>query len=995
MFTPRVSGLAVMSIAFTVSTGAYGQAADPEAATVTSVAVQTVGQENYFRVEVRWSPNGVPAGYDEFLKTAGYGMLERGHRWYWPVDAVALIPQSDAVFCVARVMGTLDGVTGSDIRLADMSPRSPVVFLGKLRKLGNQAFLFRRPVVDGTWRIVPLSIDFDKATEGKDLAEEWLRAQAGYMGCVSAPADQSFFRFARERFISRLARPGEPVPQSSSAFSGSRFESDRMYEVTTGALAMQESLQLDRMRNINADSGVRDTSVDQLQGVMVPSHPWEQMIGTKTPEIEAIAALVPEDQYYVRFKTTRALADFLDYADAWGGSVLSEVDVAGRDYKVKERIEAQICLRSSWLSKLLGPAVIESLAITGADPYLREGCDVTVIFHLRTPALFEAAVNRYVDEAKAKHADLKAGREQYQGVDIETYTTPDCAVRCHRARVGEFYIYSNSPAGIRRTIDTQLGKRTSLAKSLDFVYIRTMYPVADKKEDGFVFLSDAFIRALTGPRLRIAEKRRVEAVTSMEMIKNAALLYLWEKPGSAVPALEKLYQGGFLDSKHVYTEPGDRIEWDPATFTARSERYGRMGFLTPNVELDVTKVTTKEKEDYERFRQSYQNYWRRYFDPIGIRITAGREMSLSVTILPLINDSQYNELRTHIGGKTIPLEPLHPGRPAILGFTAHANPKSWLVEMVEGMAKTQSMEDTSGDLIGGRGWIGERIDFWIEDSDALAETMKGDSDAAVFTIPMVLALEIIDPAGPAAFLERFLTESRVDSAPVLEGDLTEPYKGLRFTRIRPIPGRSGRLIPDVKEADRDKVALYYGMIGRFLYISTSLSVLHGLVDALPTNRSASEPSQPADSPARQPASRPAGEPGHLALRFDVEQARKSRDALFAILAGHAWEAEEGHLTNMWLLAHTVGIGPKAAVSAERALGFNIESSLGNTYTYDAARDEVVGSNTGSLWSRKKLDGLPADSPLNRLLTGIRRIEARLAFTREGLKSELTVERVGP
>jgi len=87
--------------------------------------------------------------------------------------------------------------------------------------------------------------------------------------------------------------------------------------------------------------------------------------------------------------------------------------------------------------------------------------------------------------------------------------------------MGDFYVYSNSPAAMRRVIDAHSGRRPSLAKSLDFVYMRTLYPAGDKDEDGFIFRSDAFIRALVGPRIRIAEKRRIEAVTSMEMIKNA------------------------------------------------------------------------------------------------------------------------------------------------------------------------------------------------------------------------------------------------------------------------------------------------------------------------------------------------------------------------------------------------------------------------------------------------------------------------------------------
>jgi hypothetical protein len=114
-----------------------------------------------------------------------------------------------------------------------------------------------------------------------------------------------------------------------------------------------------------------------------------------------------------------------------------------------------------------------------------------------------------------------------------------------------------------------------------------------------------------------------------------------------------------------------------------------------------------------------------------------------------------------------------------------------------------------------------------------------------------------------------------------------------------------------------------------------------------------------------------------------------------LFASEAWEAERNHLRNLWLVAHTVGLGPQVAIPPERVLDFAVESALGNMYRYDAARDEIVGSTTGSLWNPTIADRIPENSPANRLLDMIRNLHARLEFTEDGLRTDLTVQRTGP
>ena len=948
--------------------------AAPQAASVEKLEVQKAESGIYFRVSITWPSEAVPEEYSKFVES------KETSRWsgsFWPHDALALVPQSPGAYRICREASPRTQENANQFGSSPVpTVESPALFVGRIREADKQEFLLRCPKAGGTWHYLPISIDFGQAKPGDDLVKAWLRAQATDLSAASS-GDNSFYAYARARLLARLGTaataesfdPGVPRPEAS----------EHLYEITTGALALQESLQLDRMRSGAIDAGSREVSIETIKGVTVRAHPWKEMIGAKQPKIEAIAALVPEDQYYVRFTTTRALSEFLEFADDWGGSLLAMAETAGRDYGVKEKIETQICLRTSWLSKLLGPAVIESLVVTGSDPYLREGSDLTIIFQLKAAPIFEAAVARYLDEARKQHPDLTEGQDVYEGTSIQHLITPDKAVRCYRAKLGDYFLYSNSPVAIRRSIDAHKGKGTSIAQSLDFAYIRTLYPLGAEEEDGFIFLSDPFIRALVGPRIRIAEKRRLEAITSMELVKNAALLHLWEHPGAKVATLEQLYDQGYLEPKYLHTEPGDRISWNPATFTATSERYGRMGALTPIIELPVDKVTKREETEYNAFRDRYQNYWRRYFDPIGIRVSTGRDIGLSVTILPLIDNSEYDQMQRVFGGKTVDLIPPKAASSAVFFFTAHLNPENPDLKSLQ----RHSLTMLPGAPEAAVEWIGERLLFWVGDSEALPVALREESFGAIFRIPIVFGVEVKNPFGLTAFLVAAQTMIRASAPDMLIFELTEPYKGRSFTRVRPSSRDEEGFLKEFADA-----ALYYGSVGRFFYISTSLELLQRIVDGAPSTAPATG-AAPADPPA--PATQPARK-GHFALRVALADAKHSKAAAEFFVGRAAQAAETTHHRNLLLLARTVGLGDKATASQQRVLGYSIESALGSTYRYDAAHDEIVGSATGSQWAPPQPPTIPDDSPLGRLMSSIRSLNAQLAFTEDGLRSDLQIER---
>lgn len=958
-FLPPFFALLVVQL---LPASAFSQSA-PSSAVVEETLVETRGGETLFRVRVNWPAQDVPPGASAFRPSSE----EWAPDGYWPADALELVPQDENAYLVFREFSAEGDNTPPERWQAQSSLPNPVLFVGKLKSRRTQEFLLRCPQAGGRFAYLPLKVDFTRARPGRNLLDAWRLAEADFFALAPAPADMSFFAFAGEKTRARLNRAAGRAMSRAPRGIGR----PGLYEITTGATALQESLQLDRLRGAQPDLGARSVPLTSLAGVEIREHPWQKMLAGKTPAIEPIAGLIPADQYYLRFTTIKAMKDFLDFADRWGGSILAEVDLGGRDFGAREKLERQLCLRTSWLSTLLGESVVESLALTGSDPYLREGTDLAIVFRLKSEPLFFAAVNRYLDEARRARPDLKESRTHELDTEIEAYTTADGAVRCHRAKLGEYAVYANSRAALVRVIEAARGKRPSLKTSLDFAYMRSLFTLGAPEEDGFLFLSDPFLRAITGPRLRIAEKRRLETLTTLEMVKNAALLYLFERPGAKVPTLEQMLKAGVIDRADLTLEPGDRLSWDPATFTARSERYGRPGDMVPSSEIVIDKVTKQEKSEYEIFRRNYQDYWRQYFDPIGIRITARERMALSVTILPLLDHSEYNQAREFFGGAAVELEPLSHGEGVVAHLAGHLNPQSEDYRRLQSFA-VNLLPDRNRATVE---WIGERVEFWIEDHPALDRKGEPERAARFFHIPMVAAIEVKNPLGLTAFLVAL--KSLVDtSAPnLVVFEPTEKYRDFAFTRIRPGP-QGAATDPEFHDA-----AIYYGVVGKMFYLSTSFEALQRVVDH--TLSPAGKPASERFGAARQ---------GHLAFRLDVDGKKYAQAYLQRKLAERARRTELEHLETLGVVARIVGLGPGALLSPEAVLGYSIKSALGNSYRYERTRNEVTGSQTGTRWELRWPDPIPADSDLARLLGELRSLRATMEFTPEGLHSELALQR---
>jgi hypothetical protein len=568
-------------------------------------------------------------------------------------------------------------------------------------------------------------------------------------------------------------------------------------------------------------------------------------------------------------------------------------------------------------------------------------------------------------------------RSRAHGTTIETFVTPRREVSLHRATLGDFVIYSNSPAGVRRVIDAQRKGGKCLAESSDFKYMRTVFPLGDEKEEGFVFLPDAFIRQLTGPASRIKEKRRLEALTSLYMVTNAALFCAWET--GKLPADHKAALAGAGLTADDIAVPEGRVRWDAGQQLAISDVYNTIHFATPLIKLPIDRITPAEAREYARFREEYSKLWRTYFDPIGLRLSLDdKRVQVETHILPLASSGQYRTLREMAGRGKFRFEPR---TAAVVDFQLTVGDNGR-----DGIALAFQMD---GDAL-----LREMVELLIRWEVDPRINLRREYDRLFWKLPLGISVrgqvfgkdaeqlvDLLKGAGlvqgePKTSQHRKVTLHRL---PIAE----EKYRELAALLDGVPPDSPFATIVAVLPRQEAPPALYIAVIGETLHISANEGFLKKRIDESEAHQK-SGPTKPAE-PARDVNAglyiSPAN--GHAAASLFLEYEGHS----LALLNNQVWNCfyQAGLLT------------PDAAEGSRketvgRFLGFVPVSPDGSAYRYDARLGEVMNERHGSLRRPELHSRVVETSELGTLLKQIKALRVELRFLDNGLHTRLTIER---
>ena len=842
---------------------------------------------------------------------------------------------------------------------------------------------------------------------------------------VLNPSD-SYLQYVALQMARREGDAGEVNDQIRRPARG-RGELD-LFSLFSGALAVQESLQLEEMRaeaDHHADEG-EGVDLATLTGPEIESHPWDDMLAEQAnapkPAISKMAYCVPEDYCYVGFASMNRMLEVLDTSDLWGTHLLSQGFREARSQETGERVKAQLAIETNPLLRPIYDMVIDEVAVAGSDVFLREGCDVTLLFRLKQPELFKARMDEFLANAEKAHKDAKRSTATYRGVQIVQLATPDRGVCVYSAWPRpDLHVRGNSRAAFERILDAIDGKDAQgaavrrLGDSKEFAYIRTLMPADPAQEDGFIYLSDPFIRVLVGPKLKITESRRMVCYNHLRMIGHAALMFQTDF-GRAPKSLEELEATECLPAVSGLECPdGGKLSLSVDGTAGICSRHNTARFLTPCSEIPLEKVTSKEAELYNRFVSSYKEYWRRWFDPIALRIKiTPQRYKLDTLILPLLDNSIYTGLSTSLGGDAPqPLDALPVPRRNVFSLAVQLNKRQLLSKV--------DKEDVLGDLAESLGYedevpnldvfrfieegLGDRIAFNMYDAAPLvdfsvpeffgmlvSEQHFGSMDAAVLPISFLVTslnapVYFSVPVRDAAIVDAFLTQ--LDA--LLAAKARQPAKEEGWIQMEgdfwTLPSGDGQAVRCYAiKAGPIKWRLFWARIGDGLYVASKKFILDDII-ALNAQR--------AKAPAEAPAA--LGPAAHAMAKVRAENWSA---VLEDYLLGWEENNREACLNNVAPISNFVRAYPAAALKNDGAIqrraakfyGTYLFCPDGGSYRPLPDGKSVACSIHGTPSKPLQPVAPPSECSMGKLLRGFGGMTATLTFRKDGLHATVTIER---
>jgi len=403
------------------------------------------------------------------------------------------------------------------------------------------------------------------------------------------------------------------MPSLPYRFTGQQYL-DRMFGLLLGAesvrIAMQKNTLLDTRKTVaKADRPLpRPAEVPPVQLPPVEG----------TPIIEPMAMRIPIECFYIRCGSFANFRWLRNTIDTWGGSIRNLVSVRGVDHGMAPRIERQLALKESILSKMMGGAIISDVAIMGTDTFLREGAAVGIVFQARNNTLLKAQLTRLRDTAATDDANATLKTVAIGGQTVSLLSTPDNAVRSFYVISGDYHLITTSRTLAARFLETAATPQTALGASSEFRYGRWKVPLS-RNDTLFVYLSDPFFHNLISPHYRVEMTRRTRALGDIELVHLARLAARAER--APADTIEQLIAGGFLPPNFTKRPDGTRTVMTGDRLSDSSR--GARGTFLPVPDVRITGVTESEARAYERFARFYRGQWEK-MDPVIIALKKGK-----------------------------------------------------------------------------------------------------------------------------------------------------------------------------------------------------------------------------------------------------------------------------------------------------------------------------------------------------------------------------------
>jgi hypothetical protein len=884
-----------------------------------------------------------------------------------------VVPADDSAWMIWRDLAVEEG--------GEKSPRA--VFLGRFQGTGKHEFRFVKRDGKGGREEVRFDATYpDRDVEAPGVLRDWAEAgarTARYQ--ASASGSDGFLAYLAWSWTTRFGEKGaEPWHEDFR-----EREPPDMLSVFTGLYAVQESIQLAALSQPSSFApGEATVPIAKLEGPDIQSHPFKTMIGKAKPIVEDLASWVPAHRYYVRVAGVTRLLDLLHTADDWLTHFVRNLSESSHDSRVVPRTLLQLGLTEERLSAASFANPVKELAVIGADPYFREGTAVCAIL---VPS-DAGALRKALDESWAAVASSVPGAvEVASEKGFRGLVSPDRSVNAWLAGSGDVVVLCSSLALAKEVLAAKDGRAPSLARSDDFRYMRTILP-AGPDEDAFLFLSDAHVRHLVGPRAKLGERRRLICTSGMQSIQHAADLYRMELRKSPA-GIDELTSAGFLPKEGLACPDHGKHTLDPKTLTVSCSVHGRIGSLVPVDEVPLDKVTVAEMEEYQRFVADYHTYWRQYFDPVGVRLGLKDGLTIDTIILPLIDNSVYNGLKEVTDGATAPVGAYVVPKKTIFHAQVALSPK--VRADVLGELDRMYREPGAKKSPGLSEAVGTDVTFGLYDRDLLfdfdvpqffnfglrqrmgVEGMVLLPIIASLNLPVWMSVSVKDPER----LDRLLTAFRgfVDSEVRRDWRREFDRWSADFYDLPAYKGVSIHVF-GIKILGLLKWRVFYARVGDRLYAASKDYVLRDIVDAFVEGKR--------DRP---------GEPATAAFTLDPRAFDRILTDLHLGWAEHARTACQNNQSGLW--AALLATGGKDVAKAQqwsadrRGLRFFCPDQ--GAYTVEPDSGQVTCSVHGGRWEAKQEAEPRTLARSKRFLDRLGPASVFLTFTPEGLKTRISLK----
>jgi hypothetical protein len=472
--------------------------------------------------------------------------------------------------------------------------------------------------------------------------------------------------------------------------------------VIGGRAAIRETLQLQNIAVDDKKSTVPSIPVDELAGVEVAAHPFEEMLGGKPGGSLPLADWIPQDHFFLYLPKPKKLFTLLDSSSAFLFKSGATLTGHSGSHQIKDRYLESFGVSEELMRRFLDTGAIKEAAATVPDLFFIDGTEISIVMRTGNPLLTTAAL-ALIGVPPGDGATVKKNKH---GESV------------HWVRQGNILIISTH----QDEVDAILAAKkdgTGLGQSQELRYMLTQVPVTTETV-AYTYLSDPFIRNLVGPATKIGQLRRLHARADLESASAAALLAKFDGREAKATDLAYLSTHEYLRPAHTATDRTLGTD-----LVSVSEIYGtprRMHSLTRE---PVDLISPTEKDAYAEYLTNYNRFWRRFFDPIAIRYEQkpGGQHELETFILPLIENSLYSGIRQAVSSNDnpLPVPVIEPTPVAVL--SVNLNDEAWvgmIEEFSDSLTETLGLDGSVLDL------LGPDIHVALHDADPIISIGNGE-----------------------------------------------------------------------------------------------------------------------------------------------------------------------------------------------------------------------------------------------------------------------------